>query len=254
MGAIAAEGTDAATGEPPERYQTGWEHLFDELRRLDLLISCRLPKQGADPGTAIPLQEFKGLVLTEEEIRRLLGDPLNNSPSEAHQDTDDLPTRHLQAALGHVSSHIQARRIASLHDGIYLPLPYLAQLFQLTAFEEQCLLICLAPELDRKYEKLYAYLQDDVTRKKPSVDLVLKLLCQTMPEKLAARLAFDPSSPLIRYRLLQMTDVSPDGPSPLISRFLKLDDRIANFLIGFEQIDARLEIICPACLRAGEAG
>ena len=251
VGAIAAEGTDAATGEPPERYQTGWEHLFDELRRLDLLISCRLPKQGADPGTAIPLQEFKGLVLTEEEIRRLLGDPLNNSPSEAHQDTDDLPTRHLQVALGHVSSHIQARRIASLHDGIYLPLPYLAQLFQLTAFEEQCLLICLAPELDRKYEKLYAYLQDDVTRKKPSVDLILKLLCQTLPEKLAARLAFDPSSPLIRYRLLQMTDVSSDGPSPLISRFLKLDDRIANFLIGFGQIHARLEIF--ARLVSGQA-
>ena len=78
---------------------------------------------------------------------------------------------------------------------MYLSLPYLAQLFQLTAFEEHCLLVCLAPELDRKYEKLYAYLQDDVTRKKPSVDLVLKLLCETMPEKLAARLAFDRALP-----------------------------------------------------------
>ena len=238
-GTIAPESTD--TAEPPGPYHTSWEHLSDEFRHLDLLISCRLPEQGAAAASAIPLQEFKGLVLTEEEIRRLLGDPLDRSPSGAHGDADDLPTRHLQAALGHVSSHIQARRAASLQNGVYLPLSYLAQLFQLTAFEEQCLLICLAPELDRKYEKLYAYLQDDVTRKKPSVDLVLKLLCETMPEKLAARLAFDPSSPLIKYRLLQMTDASSDGPSPLISRFLKLDDRIVSFLLGFEQMDARLE-------------
>ena len=240
-GTIVPDGTGEAIVASPEPYHTGWDYLSDELRRLDLMISCRLPEQGEAVASAIPLQEFKGLVLTEEEIRRLLGDPLDPSSSEAHQDADDLPTPPLRVALLHVSSRIQARRTASLHAGVYLSLPCLAQLFQLTAFEEQCLLVCLAPELDRKYEKLYAYLQDDVTRKKPSVDLVLKLLCETMPEKLAARLAFDPGSPLIRYRLLQMTDASPDGPSSLISRFLKLDDRIANFLVGFEQIDTRLE-------------
>jgi SpoVK/Ycf46/Vps4 family AAA+-type ATPase len=180
------------------------------------------------------------LVLTEEEIRRLLGDPLDSS-SDADQHADDLPTRHLQEALSQVSSHNQARRTASLDAGVYLPLPYLAHLFHLTPFEEQCLLICLAPELTRKYEKLYAYLQDDVTRKKPSVDLVLNLLCPTMPEKLAARLAFEPRSTLLKYRLLQMNDASSDGPPALISRFLKLDDRMVNFLLGFEKMDARLE-------------
>ena len=242
-GAIVSEGTaveDRAAVATPMAYATAWEHLSDEFRRLDLLICCRLPEQRAG-APATPLQQFKGLVLTEEEIRGLLGNPLGPSSYHADQDADDLPNQDLQAALSQVSSHIQARRTASLDAGIYLPLPYLAQLFHLTAFEEQCLLICLAPELDRKYEKLYAYLQDDVTRKKPSVDVVLNLLCQTMPEKLAARLAFDPRSPLLKYRLLQMTDNSPDGPSPLLSRFLKLDDRTVNFLLGFEQIDARLE-------------
>jgi hypothetical protein len=115
------------------------------------------------------------------------------------------------------------------------------QLFHLTRVEEQCLLICLAPELDRKYEKLYAYLQDDVTRKKPSADLVLKLLCQTMSERLAARVMFDPRSPLLKYRLVQMTDSSPDSPLPLLQRVLKLDDGIVSFLLGFRQMDARLE-------------
>ena len=84
--------------------------------------------------------------------------------------------------------------------------------FTLHALRNSVSLICLAPELDRKYEKLYAYLQDDVTRKKPSADLVLNLLCQTLPERLAARAVFHPRAPLLKYQLLQMTDASPGEP------------------------------------------
>jgi AAA+ superfamily predicted ATPase len=238
-GATVEDQTAAAA---PVAYATALEHLSDEFRRLDLLICCRLPEQ-RDETPANPLQPFRGLVLTEEEIRALLGNLFDPSSDDADPSADDLPNQDLQAALGQMACHIQARRTASFNSGIYLSLPHLVQLFQLTAFEEQCLLICLAPELNRKYEKLYAYLQDDVTRKKPSVDLVLNLLCRTMGEKVAARLGFDPESPLLNYRLLQMTDDAPDGPSPLLSRLLKLDDRTVNFLLGFEQIDARLRSI-----------
>ena len=186
------EGTDSTTVGTREPYATGWEHLSDELRRLDLLISCRLPEQGEVAASAIPLQEFKGLVLTEEEIRRLLGDPLDTSSSAMRIKTTMIRRRgNFKRPSSMCPPTFKRGAPRACRTGIYLPLSYLAQLFQLTAFEEQCLLVCLAPELDRKYEKLYAYLQDDVTRKKPSVDLVLKLLCETMPEKLAARLAFD---------------------------------------------------------------
>ena len=129
---------------------------------------------------------------------------------------------------------------ASEVEQVQLSLPRLAQLFGLTPFEEQCALICLAPEVDRRYERLYAYLHDDVTRKKASVDLIINLLCNTWPEKLAARRAFEPQAPLMKNRLLQSFDSSPDGPNPLLSRFVKLDDRIVNFLLDFDCTDARL--------------
>ena len=58
-----------------------------------------------------------------------------------------------------------------------LRLDRLARLFGLSTLDIDILLICLAPELDNRYERLYAYLQDDVTRKRPSVDLVFNLLC-----------------------------------------------------------------------------
>ena len=78
-------------------YATAWEHLSEELRRLDLLICCRLPEQ-SNGTQATSLQQFGGLVLTEEEIRGLLGNPLDLSSSNADQNVEDSPNRDLQAA------------------------------------------------------------------------------------------------------------------------------------------------------------
>ena len=221
-------------------YASSYEHLSDEMRRLDMLIRLRLLREHHTNPPNL-LDQFRGLVLADEEITRLLADaerphsgdtPLHCEPQEQHE---------LATALSQLEDAIQQRLAASAQDGMSLSLPMLAQLFHLTRFEQWCLIICLAPELDRKYEKLYAYLQDDVTRKKPSPDLVLNLLCQTMPERLAARSVFDPWAPLLKYRLVQITDNVPDSPTPLLQRCLKLDDRIVNCLLGFRQLDARLD-------------
>jgi SpoVK/Ycf46/Vps4 family AAA+-type ATPase len=223
-------------------YANSWEHLSDELKRLDSLLRLQMLKQ-RNRHQENPLEQFKGLVMSEQEIAGLLSDDPNPLDDENHLKTDVLEDRRIIESLNQLESKINERRAASLKEGIYLSLQYLSQLFHISPFEELCLIICLAPELDRKYEKIYAFLQDDVTRKKPSVDLVQSLLCNTVQEKLESRLAFDPQGPLLKYRLLQLTESSPDGPAPLLSRLLKLDDRIGNFLLGFGQIDARFESI-----------
>jgi AAA+ superfamily predicted ATPase len=116
----------------------------------------------------------------------------------------------------------------------------LSRLFQLSAFEADCLLICLAPEIDSRYERLYAYLQDDVTKRRPSVDLTLSLLCPTLAHKLIHRQAFLPAAPLLRQRLVQLFE-DPAKPHPtLLGRYLRVDDRIVNYLLDCDEIDARL--------------
>jgi SpoVK/Ycf46/Vps4 family AAA+-type ATPase len=221
-------------------YATNWEHLSDELRYLDLRLHRQVlgqqPKQSADPFTSLA-----GLVLSEAEIVGLLTDDASTdgqslgSTSTQQQDLTQAATQ--------LESEIEERREASLRTGVYLALPQLAQLFHLTRFEERCLLICLAPELARKYEKIYAYLQDDVTRKKPSVGLLLSLLCQSTAERLAARTVFSAQSALLKYRICEVGENSQDGTLPLLSRLLKLDDRIVNFLLGIGQFDVRLETV-----------
>jgi AAA+ superfamily predicted ATPase len=222
-------------------YSNSWEHTCDEVKRLDLLIRLRMSKQrSAHLGN--PLEQFKGLVMSEREIAGLLSDAHCQLDDQSHSESNVLENRMIIESLNRLETTINERRSASLKDGIYLSLQYLSQVFHITPFEEQCLIICLAPELDRKYEKIYAYLQDDITRKKPSIDLVISLLCRTPQEKLEARLAFDQQAPLVKYRLLEITHYSQDSSTTLLSRFIKLDDRITNLLLGSGQTtDARLE-------------
>jgi SpoVK/Ycf46/Vps4 family AAA+-type ATPase len=225
-------------------YANNLEYLLDELRRLDLLIHLSLLKRPGRQATT-PLDQFKGLVLLEGEILQLAG-ATDSSGDETVDAASESKVRMLAQGIEDLENRIAQRRAASLLDGVDISLACLSQLFGLTRFEEECLLVCVAAELDRKYEKLYAYLQDDVTRKRPSVELVLSLLCETTEEKLAARSAFHAQAPLLKHRLLQVIDSSPDRAQPLISRSLKLDDHVAGFVLGSRRIDARLEP--AACL------
>ena len=225
-------------------YTNNLEHILDELKRLDLLIHQRLLKKQEQEG-ASAFDQFKGLVLLEDEMLGLVsGNPGDENVDEPNESAAQM----LVQDIDQLESWIAERRARGLESGVDLWLPRLAELFNLSRLDEECLLVCLAAEMDPKYGKLYAYLHDDVTRKRPSVELVLSLFFDTIEEKLAARSAFDAQSPLIRYRLLQVTDSSPDRNSPLISRSLKLDDRIVSFLLGSRQIDARLQpAACVIC-------
>ena len=207
-------------------YSTGFEHITDELLRLDLLIRSRLltRRQNRAPS---PLDSFMGLVVSEEEVSALLAaDPAANETID----------QSLKQELAECRERIERRLRASADGNVFLPLTHLSRLFRLTTFEQWALVLCLAPELDRKYEKLYGYLQDDVTRKKPTVDLLTRLICGDSVERINSRLAFSPDAPLIKHRLVSLSDMN----EPLLSSSLKLDNRIVDYLLGFGLIDARL--------------
>src|SRR5205085_748451 len=73
----------------------------------------------------------------------------------------------VEAQLGEIEAH--AGRSATAPR-----LERLRALFGLSDFERDVVLIALAAEIDLKYERLFAYLQDDVTKKRPTVDLALR--------------------------------------------------------------------------------
>ncbi|MEB3180878.1 MAG: ATP-binding protein [Nostocaceae cyanobacterium] len=123
-------------------------------------------------------------------------------------------------------------------------LAWLQTTFELSAFDIDVLAITLAPELDRRYERLYAYLQDDVRCKRPSVDLALNLLCSTASAKLEQRQHFAPDAPLIRHNLLHLVSESHSSPATLLGHELHLDSQVIRFLLGESGLDKRLAAFC----------
>jgi AAA+ superfamily predicted ATPase len=209
-------------------------HLLAEMERIDLLLRSQVTRARS---VIAKDEQFQGLYISEEELDRLLAKPIGvpswvlAAGTYAPRTTD---------ALARLDQEIADMVAASLERGAQLRLPRLAALYGLDAFDIDCLLICLAPELDLRYERIYAYLQDDVTKKRPSVDLILGLLSPSPREKLAGRHRFASAAPLLRYRLIELFEDPSQVRPPLLAQYLKIDDRVASYLLGSDAIDARI--------------
>jgi AAA+ superfamily predicted ATPase len=225
-------------GDNVEAYRDNVEHLTDELRWLDQLIQLRVATTGLYSAAAPQTQTARVVYISRQEVDWLLA----SGAGAGAQDTASGSAAPDQGvALDQLSAEIDARAARSLAEGIRLALPILGQLFGLGPVELRAVVICLAPELRRKYDRLYAYLQDDITRKRPSVDLALELLCSTERQRWTARGSFSEAAPLLRTGILRKVDdpQSPSGSTGL-SQFLALDPRICRFLLGVDELDARL--------------
>jgi ATP-dependent 26S proteasome regulatory subunit len=227
------------TGEGPDvsmpAYQTSREHILAELERVDLLVQLQVWRARQLHSND---EELRGLYLSEPEVDALLARPLG-MPRWAAAPLPAPPEK-LQTALDYLGETIDQARAETQRQPLTLRLDHLAQRFQLTAFDVDALLICLAPEIDSRYEALYAYLQDDLTKKRPSVELVLNLLCPTLEAKLEMRQRFGPSAPLSKYHLLSVFDDPTHLPSPLLNKYLKVDERLIAYLLDGDEIEARL--------------
>ncbi len=217
-------------------YKENFQHLVDELKKLDLLIRQRIMTIRQQETKIREITLEPRLYVSHDEVDYLLqpGVPpgqINTCKSE----------KGICSEIEALQREIDARVVTSREAGVFLALPQLAHLFNLSPFELQVVVICLAPELRRKYDKIFVYLQDDIARKKPGIDMVLDLLCEIEQEKWKARAIFSHHAPLFRFGILQIIE-DPHNPSASsdLARFLKLDLRILNFLSGNNSIDSRL--------------
>jgi SpoVK/Ycf46/Vps4 family AAA+-type ATPase len=216
-------------------FASSLEHILAELERIDLLIqaavACARQTQGAT-------DEFQGLYIPEQEVDALLSRPAGLPLWATTVGPRSLPE--VRAALDRIADAIARRKPESVRCGVGLRLDALNHRFHLSSFDSDALLVCLAPELDLRYERLYAYLQDDVTKRRPSIDLVLNLLCPSFEAKLACRQRFAPQAPLVKQGLLSLFDDPSQQQPPLLGKYLKVDERIVSYLFESDELDARL--------------
>lgn len=209
MNPVAERATEPAPAFRPEG-------LWAALERLDRLLEKATTAADAAYNSGAAPEPYRGLYISSESVTRML----QRQPGSLFLSGSDTETGERMPPASRF--------------------PWLGGCFDLTAFDLDVVLIALAPEVDARYERLFAYLQDDVTHRRPSVDLALNLLCATRDAKIQARERFSPGGPLLRHRLLRLVADSPPQQLPLLAHTLKLDDSIVRLLLGSQCLDERL--------------
>ncbi|MFD8824813.1 ATP-binding protein, partial [Streptomyces sp. NPDC059605] len=124
-----------------------------------------------------PDDAFRGLYLTDENVARLLdADEARAYPSPVPV-PDPFPDSGSGSAPAPDFGEVPGERSG---------LTSLADEFGLTPLDVEILLITLVPDLDDRFEAFYGYLNDDVTRRRPSIGLALGL-CGLSPADQEAR-------------------------------------------------------------------
>ncbi|HYZ80867.1 MAG TPA: ATP-binding protein [Solirubrobacteraceae bacterium] len=100
----------------------------------------------------------------------------------------------------------------------------------LDALDSSVLALCAAPELQPRYGRLYAYLQDDVTRRLASPRLPTELLCGDGVHAADVLACFEPGSRLVSGGAVRL--ITADATVTLADRPVKVADRLVAFLLG----------------------
>ncbi len=184
--------------------------IEDRIRRL---VTAR---RATDPH---PDDPFRGLYLSDEMIDRLFGGVVGVP------DWSD-PSARLAACE-------QAADIAE-GAGYDLRLRSLADGFELGPIDVDLLVIAIAADLDPRFERFFAYLNDDVSRRRPSVAVALDL-CGVPLTSVADRARLI-SGPLVTGGLVLIDE--DDRPFP--GRSVRVPDRIVSHVLGDDTEDRAL--------------
>jgi hypothetical protein len=210
--------------------------LVHVLRRLELIESrvrvAVARRRTTDPETD---DRFRGLYISQAHVDQLLGE--RSAPVAP------------DAGAAKAREEIEANADAAEREGAALRLRRLARSFRLDEIDIELLLIAMAPDVDARFERLYGYLQDDVSRRRASVGLGLEL-CGLPSSSAYARSRLARGAPLVDEYLVLVEE----GERPVLTRSLRVPDRVAAHLLGSDIPDAVVAALVASSLPPGGGG
>ncbi|MFC5743217.1 ATP-binding protein [Dyella tabacisoli] len=150
-------------------------------------------------------------------------------------------TRDVDAALVMAWQQLESRMHASIAKDCFIPWIHLAQLFQLTALEQQLVLIALLPDLDAEYRAVLTAFSDgeEVAEARLPLSAAVHLLSSER-EALQSALLMD--SALRRWCVLEL---DPRCDVLRLSGGLRIDPTLAAYLCGRAAPQLRLNEALP---------
>jgi hypothetical protein len=207
--------------------------------RLGLVADrVRLAVERRRSGDPDPDDRFRGLYVSDAQVDHLLGG--GHGP---------LLGPDAGAATAAILAALEREADAAEAAGDVLRLRRLARTFELEPLDVDLLLVALAPDLDPRFERLFGYLHDDVSRRRASVGLALEL-SGVGEGSGPGRARLGPLSPLVGSGLLAVEDAD----RPYLTRALRVPDRVAAHLLGDDTPDPAVEALGLAPVAHDAAG
>jgi AAA+ superfamily predicted ATPase len=214
-------------------YAGSGRHLRDELARVDFLVRAQVVRWQMMIAAHKPEQLWGMVHVTEAEIVHYLAAPAG-APDHVPDEVLDV-VQPFQTAEIAATARIR-RAVAETPPSVDLRLERLCNAFGLGEVERDVVLLCLLPEIDVRYRRIFGYLQDDASRSHPSVELVCQVVSHKTGSLEASRAMFEPNQSLVRHHVIGLKGDSENRSG----RFAHLDDRIVSTLLGSDQPDSRL--------------
>lgn len=193
-------------------------HLLIRLRPINRALRAAVERQAA-VAAQLDRPDLVPYCITDEQVAALL-DRLDALPLP-----DDLGAASMTPEEQAAEQQIREQALAA---DVVLPLDELAERLGLTFQEQQVLLLCAAPELDRAYERVIAYALDDLNRRFPCGELLTMLTAGSGLGGLAERGVLSRSG---RLRLTGL--LTPYGEAPTdLRQELRVPSGVVDFLLG----------------------
>jgi AAA+ superfamily predicted ATPase len=200
----------AAGGDGPSR------HLSLQLGRLDVLLHREILRLRAMD--QLSADDLRGLYISDAQVDALV----NRTGAE-------VDGRAEVAELTAQADRLGQANLERASDD--LPWCRLARRFDLSAAEQDVLLVAVALDVDPKYETLYAYLNDHITRRWPTIGLALSVVAPTRAAQPSFRQLLLPDGRLFKSGLLRLLPAPADRASWLATGF-RAAATVTRFLLG----------------------
>lgn len=210
-----------------------FQQLQYEFTRLDILIQCQMKRMRELYGHSEDMQNGLGsLHFSENQALALLKKPFGLKIVRQEEESNgDNVSKYSRTSIEIEHQVLKKATLAKDYSEVLL-LHYLADTWRLDRFALDTLIICLAPTLDLRYQKLYGYLLDDMTRTRPTPNMILDLLVEPGPERLEYLHYFADELPLFKHRLIQRSAEPGLHDPSLLNQPLAIDPTLVHWVLG----------------------
>lgn len=213
-------------------FADNWAYLKTELSWLDRLLMLSVARQRKDVKEVKKVANTKADLVSSHWWKGVI-----SVSKPAYDDCRVPPPQPAKRKSIGYQKQLESRVQISAKDEIVLALPSLRHYLNLTLFEKNLVLLALAPEVNRRYGRLYHFLQtgEDCAKVSdlPTLDLALRLLCRNDLERRRARAKLSGPESLVERKILRY--VSP-RPSTRLNSYLQLNEDWVDYLLA-EQPD-----------------